>query len=57
MRGNTKRIEGVDVLGEPVPNPFAFPLEGAKQSIPNNEDAAMIFVEVLLLHAMMNTVV
>ena len=57
MGGNTKRIERVDVFGEPVANTFAFALEGAKESIPDNEDAPVVFVQVFLLHAVMNTVV
>src|SRR5690606_27493351 len=51
------RMEGVDVLRQSVTDPFAFRLEGAEHAVPDDQDAAVVLVEVLLLGAVVDPVV
>ena len=39
-------IEGVDVLGQPVAHAFALGFERPEQAIPDDQDAAVVAVEV-----------
>ena len=57
MGRDTNRVERVDVLGEAITNSFAFALEGAKEAIPGNEDAAIVLIEIFRLCAVVHAVV
>ena len=57
MGRDTNRVERVDVLGEAITNSFALALEGAKEAIPSNEDAAIVLIEILLLCAVVHAMV
>ncbi|MEZ5253698.1 MAG: hypothetical protein R2689_07535 [Microthrixaceae bacterium] len=44
----------MDVLGQSVTDPFALGLEGAEHAVPDDEDAAVVTVEVLALAAVVD---
>ena len=49
-------VEGIDLLGQPVVRTGVFGLEAAEQPVPQDEDAAVIPVQVLLVHAVVHPV-
>ena len=51
------RVVGVDVLGEAVDDRLVLALERAEQAVPDDEDAAVVAVEVLAVAAVVHPVV
>lgn len=56
MGRDAQRVERVDVLGEAVTDALALSLERAEESIPDDEDPAMVPVQILLLHTVVDSV-
>jgi hypothetical protein len=42
---NAHGVKGPDVFGKSVYRPFFFWLKGAKQPVPNDQNAAMVFID------------
>jgi hypothetical protein len=59
VRGDLDRVERVDVLGQPVDDGFVvvFFLERAEHAVPDDEDAAVVAVQVLAVRAVMDAMV
>ena len=55
--GDPGRVERVDVLGEAVDDRLVLALERAEQPVPDDEDAAVVAVEVLAVAAVVHPVV
>ena len=51
------RPKAADVLRQPVAGPLGFTLEGAEDPIPDDQDAAVVAVEVDLVGAVVDAVV
>ena len=56
MGCDLERIERVDVLGQPVDHRFLLSLERAKQAIPDDQDAAVISIEILAIGTVVDPV-
>ena len=50
-------VVGVHLLGEPVVGPAGLQREAAEHPVPDDEDAAVVLVQVLLVHAVVHAVV
>jgi predicted HAD superfamily phosphohydrolase len=50
------RVEGVDVLGEPVGDGIALTFERAEEAVPDDQDAAVVAVQVLAIAPVMDPV-
>lgn len=57
VRRHPQRVERVDVLGQPVADPLAFGFEGAEQPVPDDQDAAVVLVQVLRIGSVVYPVV
>ena len=57
VEGGADRAEGADVLGQPVADPLALGLVGAEHAVPDDQDAAVVLVEVDLVGAVVDAVV
>jgi hypothetical protein len=44
VSSNSQRVKGVDIGGESVDHGFVFSFEGAKEAIPNYQDASVVSV-------------
>ena len=57
MGCNAQRVEGVDVVDEAIGGTFFFFLEGAEQSVPDNEYPTVVTIQILyvtpVVHAVM----
>ena len=56
LKGKEGWIEGIYIIGQPVPGPFFFRLKGSKQAVPNDEDASMVLVKVFEVGPMVDPV-
>src|ERR1035437_3175573 len=54
VRCDADRVERVDVLGNPVDHWLAFTLECAEESVPDDEDAAVVAIQVLAIAPVMD---
>ena len=54
--GDSQRVVRVDVLGQPVLHPPQLRFEGAEQLVPQDQDAAVVLVEVLIVGAVVAAV-
>jgi hypothetical protein len=54
---NPGRAEAADVLRQPVTGSLSFTLEGAEDAVPDDQDAAVVAVEVDVVGAMMDALV
>jgi len=50
-------VEGGDVRRQPVADPLALRREGAEETVPDDENAGVVAVEILLVGAVVDTVV
>ena len=57
MEGHLHRVERLDVLRQAVPDPLALGLERAEHAVPDDQDARVVAVQVLLLRAVVHAVV
>lgn len=57
FKSNRKWVEGSNVFGKAIVGPLFFSLKRSKQAVPNNQDAAMIFVKVFQVTAVVYPVV
>ncbi len=57
VRGDPSRVEGADVLGEPVGHLLSLGLEGAEEPVPDDQDAAVVAIEVLPVGTVVDPVV
>ena len=57
MEGHLHRVERLDVLREAVAHPLALGLEGAEHAVPDDQDARVVAVQVLLLRTVVHAVV
>ena len=55
--GDDRRVVGVDVAGQAVDDRLRLRLEGAEQPVPDDQDAAVVAVEVLAVGAVVDPVV
>jgi len=56
VRRHPQRIEGFDVLGQPEADTLDFGLEGAEQAVPDDQDSAVVAIQVLRVGAVVDTV-
>src|SRR6185295_14625421 len=57
VEGDARRAEGADVLRQPVLRPYRLALEGAEHPVPDDQDAAVVAVEVDVVGAVVHAVV
>lgn len=57
VEGDAGRAEGADVLGQPVLRPLGLALERPEQPVPDDQDPAVVAVEVDLVRAVVDAVV
>src|SRR6476661_7011498 len=55
--GDDERVVGAQLLGQAVDDALALGLEGAEEPVPDDEDAAVVAVEVGVVHAVVHAVV
>ena len=55
MERHANGVERLDVLRQAVPHAALFRFEGAKQAVPDDEDAAVVAIEVLLVDTVVNS--
>jgi len=49
MEGDSQRIIAVDVPAHPLHNFFAFALKGAKETVPDDENAGVVAIKIALV--------
>src|SRR6478609_3109823 len=57
VEGDAGRLEGADVLRQPVADALGLALEAAEEAVPDDQDAAVVAVEVDLVGAVVDAVV
>jgi hypothetical protein len=57
VAGDACGVERVEILGEAVDDGFGFGFESAEQPVPDDQDAAVVSVEILLVAAVVDTMV
>ena len=56
VEGDASRPEGADVFRQPVLRPLGLALEGAEHPVPDDQDAAVVAIEVDLVRAVVHAV-
>src|SRR5690242_8593236 len=54
VRRHDERVVGAQLLGQAVDDALALGLEGAEEPVPDDEDAAVVAVEVGVVHAVVH---
>lgn len=55
MKSDAERIIRIDVLRQPVNHLLSFRLKATEETVPNDEHAGMIAVEILVVRSVMDT--